>query len=359
VWLCGDAHLVNFGLFASAERRQVFDLNDFDETHIGPLDWDVKRLAASFAVAARSNGLSDKAARRVSKRAAGAYRTAMAALTTMRTLDVWYSHLDAEALIKELRNTRLGRAAVKATGRSRRRTVDTAVMKLTETVHGVRRFRSDPPVLVPVTGTDFESVVDILAPIYAQYLRTVPPDRLALLRKFSFVEIARKVVGVGSVGTRAFVMLLESGDGEPLLLQVKQASQSVLEPHLGASGFENEGRRVVVGQRVMQASGDPFLGWCTGADPANDFYLRQLWDMKGSFDVTLMDADALSVYARLCGAVLARSHARAGQPALISGYLGKSDEFDEAVADFSLAYADLTVADHAALVAERSKPPQG
>ena len=351
VWLCGDAHLANFGLFASAERTLVFDLNDFDETLPGPFDWDVKRLAASFAIAAGTNGFSDKVARRVSKHAVTSYRAAMASLSTMRTLDVWYSRLDADRLRERLRKTSLGKAAVRASDKSLRRTGDTALLKLTDTVDGARRFRSDPPLLVPVTDVEFERVVDVLAPIWTEYLRTLPPDRHALLRKFSFVDIARKVVGVGSVGTRAFVMLLESGDGEPLLLQVKQATASVLEEYLGASGFDNHGKRVVVGQRVMQAAGDPFLGWCTGQDKVNHFYIRQLWDMKGAFDATLMDKDALSVYARLCGGMLARAHARASSPAAISGYLGKSEDFDDAVAEFSLGYARITADDHAALAA--------
>jgi uncharacterized protein (DUF2252 family) len=251
-----------------------------------------------------------------------------------------------------LSKTSLRKATLKASDKSRRSTADSAVLKLTEVVDGQRRFRSDPPILTPVPEQDFDDVVRRFGPVYEDYLRTMQADRIALLARFSFVDIAHKVVGVGSVGTRAIVMLLESGDGEPLLLQVKQANPSVLEPYLGASQFDNAGKRVVVGQRVMQAAGDPFLGWTKGSRKTpHDFYVRQLKDMKGSIDVTLLDKEGLIGYGQVCGAVLARAHARAGDASLITGYLGDTAEFDEAVADFSMAYATINSDDHERLVA--------
>ena len=352
VQLCGDAHLSNFGMFASAERSLVFDLNDFDETLPGPFDWDVRRLAASVAVATRAKGGSDKRARRNARLSAASYRKVMAYLSGMRRLDVWNARLDVAFLLSQLGATNLHKVTEKATAKSRKSTGDVAAGKLTETVDGRRRFRSQPPLLMPVPQDQREAVIEGLAPQYEQYLRTLQPDRLALLAHFSFVDLAHKVVGVGSVGTLALVLLLESGDGEPLLLQIKQANASVLEPYLGASRFENAGERVVVGQRVMQATGDPFLGWMSGGERLPlDFYVRQLRDLKGSIDVSRLDLAGLEDYGQVCGAVLARAHARVGDASLVTGYLGDTEEFDEAVAEFALAYADVTVADHAALLA--------
>jgi uncharacterized protein (DUF2252 family) len=351
VQLCGDAHLCNFGMFASTERSLVFDVNDFDETLPGSFDWDVKRLAASVAVAAQDNGFKTKHAHRAARDAVTSYRGTMADLSRMRTLDVWNARLDVDVLLERMDKSTLRKATIKASNKSRRSTSETAVLKLTEVVEGQRRFRSDPPILTPVPPDEFDDVVARFAPVYEDYLRTLPADRIALLAKFGFVDMAHKVVGVGSVGTRALVLLLESGDGEPLLLQVKQANASVLEPYLGASVFDHAGKRVVIGQRVMQSTGDPFLGWTRGRQHEhNDFYVRQLKDMKASIDVPLLDKDGLAQYGRVCGAVLARSHARAGDPSTITGYLGESEEFDTAVADFAVAYATLNASDHAALV---------
>ena len=354
VQLCGDAHVSNFGMFASAERDLVFDVNDFDETLPGPFDWDVKRLAASAAVAVLDVGGSEKRARRAAKATVTSYRETMAALSAMRTMDVWNVKLSVDALA-ELLGTRGLRAVVqKAAKQARRSTADTAVAKLTETVDGRRRFRSDPPILIPVPEGSRDEVVERLTPVYADYLRTLQPDRVALMGHYSFVDIAHKVVGVGSVGNLAILLLLESGDGEPLILQVKQANASVLEPYLGASRFDNHGKRVVVGQRVMQATGDPFLGWIRAeGERVIDFYLRQLRDMKGSIDLTRLGKEEMSDYVRICGAVLARAHARVGDSSGIAGYLGDTDAFDEAVAEFAMAYAAITVSDHAALVAWR------
>lgn len=352
VQLCGDAHVANFGLFASAERTQVFDVNDFDETLPGPFDWDVRRLAASAAVAAQVAGHGDKAALRAAKEAGWRYREAMAKLSRMSTLDAWFVTLDLDSLTTALEGspiedelTRQGRKAEKRTG-------DSAAAKLTEVVDGQRRFRSDPPLLVPLIEADPDGALRRLAPVYEEYLATLEPDRAALFAHYSFVDLAQKVVGVGSVGTRAGVMLLESGDGEPILLQVKQALASVLEPYLGASAFENHAQRVVVGQRLMQATGDPFLGWVRGGlEGHRDFYLRQLHDMKGGIDTARLSKKAMVEYAGLCGAALARAHGRVGDPSLVTGYLGETEEFDEAMADFAMGYAAITAADHTALAA--------
>ena len=358
VQLCGDAHLSNFGMFASAERTLVFDVNDFDETLPGPFDWDVRRLAASAAVAARVSGASDKRARRAARAAAGAYRSVTAYMSGMRRMDAWNVKVDADFLLAQLGKSHLKDVMEKATAKSRRSTGDTAVNKLTEVVDGTRRFRSQPPLLIPVPADQRDAVIAGLAPRYEAYLRTLAPDRLALLAHYSFIDLAHKVVGVGSVGTLALVLLLESGDGEPLILQIKQANASVLEPYLGASRFRNAGKRVVVGQRVMQAAGDPFLGWMSGGQQLPvDFYVRQLRDLKGSIDIALLDGDALVDYAAVCGALLARAHARVGDSSLVAGYLGDDDAFDDAMADFALAYAGITEHDHRLLVAYLAANP--
>lgn len=347
--LCGDAHLSNFGMFAAGDRRLVFDLNDFDETLPGPFEWDVKRLAASVAVAAGSLDLNDKEARKAARSAVGAYRETMARLAELPTLDVWFARLDVDGLIDDAGKTELAKAARQARKKSRTRTSDTATEKLTEQGPSGRQFRTEPPILVRVGDDQRAEVVDRLTALYTKYLGTLPPDRFALLARYSFVDVAHKVVGVGSVGTRALVLLLESGDGEPLMLQVKQAGESVLAPYLGASRFAHGGQRVVLGQQAMQATGDPFLGWASGLD--RDYFVRQLKDMKGSIEPDLLSATSLRQYARLCGAVLARAHARTGDPSLIAGYLGDEPTFDKAVAEFAVGYAAITDADHSALLA--------
>ncbi len=351
VQLCGDAHVANFGMFASPERDLVFDLNDFDETLPGPFEWDVKRLAASVVVAAEANEHKPKQARKASMAAVRSYRETMAKLAGLPTLNVWFATLDFDDLLGAVRKTALGKAAEKAGKKAHKRTGGSAVAKLTEVVDGKRRFRADPPLLVPVPVDDRERVEHDLAEIYAQYLATLPADRIALLTRFSFLDIAHKVVGVGSVGTRAIVLLLESGDGEPLILQVKQAGRSVLEPYLGASQFSESGKRVVMGQRVMQAAGDPFLGWCHSfGEDAMDFYVRQLRDMKGSIETAGLTPQALDVYAQICGAVLARAHARSGNPSVITGYLGNDETFDQAITEFAVGYSSLNMHDYDVLV---------
>jgi uncharacterized protein (DUF2252 family) len=351
VQLCGDAHVANFGIFAAPDRRLVFDLNDFDETLRGPFDWDVKRLAASVVVLGRQIEAKPKRQRRAAAAAVTSFRQTLEQLSTMRTLDVWYSRVDVDDLVERLRGTSLAADAARAGRASARNTGDVAVGKLTEVVEGNRRFRSDPPLLVPIREDEFAGVTADAAEVYADYLATLPADRVSLLLRYSFVDLAHKVVGIGSVGARALVLLMESGDGEPLILQLKQADPSVLETYLGSSQWEHEGKRVVVGQRLMQATGDPFLGWARGGerDPV-DFYVRQLRDNKGSIHLGRLRGDDLQLYARICGAVLARAHARAGDASTVTGYLGDSSAFDEAVAEFALGYADRTEADHSALV---------
>jgi uncharacterized protein (DUF2252 family) len=352
VQLCGDAHVANFGMFASPERDLVFDLNDFDETNPGPFEWDVKRLVASVVVAGEANDHKSKQIRKAALTAAKSYRKTIARLADMNTLDVWFATVNFSELLSAVKSTALGKTAEKAGKKAAKRGGDSAVAKLTEVVDGQRRFLSDPPLLVRVPDDERGDVVEKLADLYAYYLATLPADRTVLLSRFSFIDIAHKVVGVGSVGTRAIVMLMQSGDREPLILQIKQAQQSVLEPYTGASRFTEYGRRVVVGQRVMQATGDPFLGWTrTTGEESLDFFVRQLRDMKGSIETVGLTPDALDVYARICGAVLARSHARGGSASLITGYLGEGEAFEEAMADFGTGYSALNAHDYEALKA--------
>lgn len=352
VQLCGDAHVANFGMFASPERDLVFDLNDFDETNPGPFEWDVKRLAASMVVAGQANGHKDKKIAKATRAAVRSYRETMAKLATMKTMDVWFATLDFSDLVDAIQHTELGKTAKKAEQKARSRSGDSAVAKLTENYAGKRRFRSDPPLVVPVPTDDREQVEQEMAAIYARYLGTLPPDRIALLTRFSFVDIAHKVVGVGSVGTRALVLLLQSGDGEPLILQIKEAQKSVLEAYTSASRYNDPGKRVVYGQRVMQVTGDPFLGWAsTESDERLHFYIRQLRDMKGSIETVGLSPEALKVYGAICGGVLARAHARSGNASLISGYLGDDETFDHAVTDFAQAYSAINDTDYERLKA--------
>jgi uncharacterized protein (DUF2252 family) len=351
VQLCGDAHAANFGMFAAPDRRLVFDLNDFDETFPGPFEWDVKRLAASVAVAGRANAMKDKRVRRAVAATVASYRTTMAALAAMGPLEVWYARVDVNDLIEKLRATSLRGDTKRASKASRRNIGEVAVRKLTEVVDGRHRFRNKPPLLVPVDGEAQPAVLRRAATLHAQYLDSLRVDARVLLHRYAMVGLAHKVAGVGSVGTRAMVMLLETGDGDVLLLQVKQASRSVLAPYLTDRDVAHEGERVVDGQRLMQATGDPFLGWARGTSrPRRDYYVRQLRDMKGGLAIEALDGDALPLY----GAVLARAHARAGDPAVVSGYLGPSEEFDHAVTEFAMAYADRTEADFSALSAYRA-----
>ncbi|MFF2354363.1 DUF2252 domain-containing protein [Kitasatospora sp. NPDC058115] len=354
VQLCGDAHLLNFGVYASPERALLFDANDFDETYPGPFEWDLKRLAASVTVAARDNGHDDDRARRAALTAAQGYATAMRRLAALGELDVWYARIDADDLLPLVRKRGRRRRVEAGLDKARRRTSLQAFDKLTERGEdGRRRIVSDPPLLEPLPREELRRV----GKIFGDYRATLPEDRRVLLDRFRLADVARKVVGVGSVGTRCFVLLLEGRDErDPLFLQLKEAGRSVLEPYLPAGRPAAEapvvhgGHRVVTGQRLLQAASDIFLGWTTG--PAGrHFYGRQLRDMKGSADVAGMAPGDLRAYADLCGRALARAHARSGDRIAIAGYLGGSDTFAEAVADFAVQYADRTAADRAALVA--------
>ncbi|MFI8828686.1 DUF2252 domain-containing protein [Streptomyces sp. NPDC053431] len=346
VQLCGDAHLLNFGVYASPERTLLFDVNDFDETLPGPFEWDVKRLAASVAVAALQNGTTKSKAHRAALVATEAYRTAIRRLAGLGELDVWYARIAADELASLVRGadrTRLeGRLA-----QARRRTSLQAFGKLTVKDGTGRHIVDDPPLLERVTELDRVGV----GKIFSDYRSSLAEERRILLDRFRFVDAARKVVGVGSVGTRCFILLLEGrDDGDPLFLQIKEAGHSVLEQYLTPSAFTHQGRRVVSGQRLTQAASDIFLGWMTGPEQRH-FYWRQLRDMKGSAEVESMSPALLRDYARLCGRALARAHARSGDRIAIAAYLGSSDVFDRAVADFALRYAAQNADDYAALSA--------
>ncbi|MFE1319472.1 DUF2252 domain-containing protein [Kitasatospora phosalacinea] len=344
VQLCGDAHLVNFGLFASPERALLFDLNDFDETLPGPFEWDVQRLAASLAVAARENGESPEDAHRVVLEAVRAYREHVRQLAGLGELPVWYRRIDAEDLLASLKGKPRQRIAADLAAARRRDSLQ-AAGKLTETApNGRRRFKDQPP-LIEHVGFDTDEVRSLLA----DYRATLPEERGRLLDRYRYVDTARKVVGVGSVGTRCFVVLLQGRDADdPLVLQVKEAQASVLEPYAKPSQYGHHGQRVVAGQRLTQAASDIFLGWMTGPG-GRHFYWRQLRDMKGSAEVGTMTTRALRSYASLCGTALARAHARSGDRIAIAAYLGRSDTFDRAVAAFAHHYAELNTADHARL----------
>jgi Uncharacterized protein conserved in bacteria len=360
VQTCGDAHLSNFGAFAAPDRTLVFDLNDFDESLPGPWEWDVKRLAASFAIAGRANGFKRKERRAAVLAAAREYREAMRKFAAMRNLEVWYARLDAETILRDLRSEdpravrRVEKGASKARAKDHLRALD----RLTHTVDGELRIVSDPPLIVPVEELlpDDESrdVEQVLRGILDSYTSTLQGDRRHLLEGYRFRHLARKVVGVGSVGTRAWIALLTGRDDrDPLFLQAKEAEASVLEPYAGESEFDNHGQRVVEGQRLMQAASDSLLGWCpaVGFDgQERDFYVRQLWDWKRSAEIETLPPQGLAIYGRMCGWTLARAHARSGDPVAIGSYLGSGDAFDTAIAEFSELYADQSERDHAALV---------
>ena len=362
VQACGDAHLTNFGAFAGPDRRLLFDLNDFDETLPGPWEWDVKRLAASFAIAARERGFKRKARATAITTAVAGYREAMREFAARTNLEVWYARLDVEDELAKLEGEanaaeekRVRRNVAKARGKDHLRALD----RLTHAVDGELRFRSEPPLLVQVnellSSAEVADLRESLREVIDHYRESLPADRQHLFAGYRFRDIARKVVGVGSVGTRAWVLLFTGADdSDPLVLQAKEAEASVLEAHVGASRYRNHGRRVVEGQRLMQAAGDIFLGWCpaVGIDGnQRDFYVRQLWDWKRSADVDSMSPFAFEVYARLCGWTLARAHARSGDRVAIAAYLGGGDSFDAAIAEFAEAYAEQSERDHAALVA--------
>jgi uncharacterized protein (DUF2252 family) len=361
VQLCGDAHLSNFGAFASPERRLVFDVNDFDETLPGPFEWDVKRLAASLAVAGRDNGFAAKARRKIVLAAAEGYRTAMRAFAEQPVLAVWYAHVDIEQAIGEVRSKlkpKRFKAAKKALAKAHTSDSTKALAKLTTADGGQRRIISDPPVIVPIedvfSDVQADAINDQIRAVLGTYQHTLQSDRRHLLEQFTLVQVARKVVGVGSVGTRAWIVLMEADGTEPLFLQAKEAQPSVLAEYCGGSQYANEGERVVAGQHLMQAQSDIFLGWTSvhGPDKIDrDFYVRQLKDWKFSFPVEAMIPSGMTVYARVCGQTLARAHARSGDRIALAAYLGGSARFDEAIADFAETYADQNERDYAALQA--------
>jgi uncharacterized protein (DUF2252 family) len=364
VQACGDAHLSNFGIFGSAERRLVFDINDFDETLPGPWEWDVKRLAVSLEVAARGNGFTDKQRREIVGATVTRYRQAMRDFAGMNNLGVWYARADVEEARAEL-NSEMKARQRKAfdAGMAKARTRDSmqAVAKLTQAVDGRPRIISDPPLLVPLDElplpkeADRASLRAQVADLLAKSRRTLETDRRYLMEQFEFCDLAHKVVGVGSVGTRCWIILmLGRDDSDPLFLQAKEAQPSVLSRFVGASKYTNQGQRVVAGQRLMQATSDIFLGWQRvegGLDGGTrDFYLRQLRDWKMSLDIETMIPRGMRLYGELCGWTLARAHARSGDRIAIASYLGGSDVFDRAVTDFAAAYADQNERDHQALV---------
>ena len=333
--ICGDAHLRNFGIFATPERNQVFDLNDFDETQPGPWEWDVKRLAASLVVAARTGGVPDADSTVAVQQCVAEYRSETAKMAGLSAFEVWHSRLDVETIISAAPDKPTRSRAEQTLAKARERNSLQALSKLTTVRDGQRVIVEDPPVVVRLTDAQLEQARGFVK----AYLATLEPDRDLLLDRYEFVDAALKVVGVGSVGTRCFVVLLAGkADLDPLFLQVKEAQPSVLAPYVGRSRYANQGRRVVVGQRIMQAASDAFLGW-TRAD-GFDTYVRQLRDMKGTVQLDGARGRGLALYGRLCGAALARAHARAGQPALLAGYLGSSTAFDDAVAEFAVSYAD-------------------
>jgi len=396
--LCGDAHLSNFGAFASPERRLLFDLNDFDETLPGPFEWDVKRMAASFTIAARNNGFSKSDARAATQASVTAYREAMAGFAQMGTMDIWYSHLDEDELMrsarvavselageeaaakkKDKKDKRAGQGkAAKKQAKAEKRDAERekaaklaekraektlakahtrdslqALSKLCEFVDGQYRIVSQPPIVVPsrdlaaTYGLSADEATNVVHEQFRAYRATLQDDRRQLLERFQVVDMARKVVGVGSVGTRAFIVLLQGRDEQdPLFLQIKEATASVLEAYQPKSRYRQHGERVVAGQRMMQAASDIYLGWTKGLDVRRHFYWRQLRDMKGSAVVEAMVPLGLTFYARICGWTLARAHARSGDPVAVAAYLGDSDEFDKGITDFSVRYADQNEQDY-------------
>ncbi len=370
--LCGDAHLSNFGVFASPERNLLFDLNDFDETLPGPFEYDVKRMSASFTIAARNNGFTKAETQSITQTSVRAYREAMTGFAQMRTMDIWYAHLSEADLMAGIKAAlsaqkskpdkkvveRAERTAKRSASKARTRDSLQALSKLAEHVDGQYRIVSQPPIIIPARdvrksyGMDVEQLEEAMRDQFRRYRATLQEDRRHLLERFEVIDMARKVVGVGSVGTRAFIVLLQGRDQQdPLFLQVKEATTSVLEDHLPKSRFKEPGERVVQGQRLMQAASDIYLGWTKGVEEGRHLYWRQLRDMKGSAEVETMKPYGLDWYAHQCGWTLARAHARSGDSVAIAAYLGKSTDFDKSITDFSARYADQNDKDYKAFAA--------
>ncbi len=346
VQACGDCHLLNFGLFATPERNLVFDLNDFDETLPAPWEWDLKRLAVSFAVAGRDNQLPDVDSREAVLECTRAYRQRLREYSRMNPLEVWYTRLDMETIIAMAPDEKVKKTRERLAEKARQRVVENLFPKIAGEVAGRRRLVDQPPLLYHVTDAGFEERV---REALAGYRQSLSDERRVLLDRYHLEDFALKVVGIGSVGTRCFIGLFFDEEDHPLILQFKEQRRSVLEPYAGKSHYDNQGQRVVMGQRLMQSSSDIFLGWLRG-QRGHDFFVRQLRDMKMSAPVEEVTAAQIKHYAQLCGWTLARAHAKSGDATTISGYLGKNDAFDEAIGAFSLAYADQTERDHAALV---------
>ena len=350
VQACGDCHLANFGGFASPERSILFDINDFDETLPAPWEWDVKRLAASFVLAARSNGFSDSDARDAALACARSYRKRMAEFSQMHPLDVWYARVTGDDVIDLLPKADQARVRARVTKIARQDGSEADFPKLAGMVSGRLGIRDTPPLIFHPEGSREPEFQAALRQVFAAYRETLVEDRRVLLDRYHLVDAAIKVVGIGSVGRRCWIALMMSESNDPLFLQVKEAVESVMEPHAGKSAYAHHGQRVVMGQRLMQPASDLFLGWVTGPS-GNQFYVRQLRDAKIKPLIETFDMELMLVYAKACGWVLARAHAKAGDATTISGYLGNSGQFDEAIGNFSLAYADQAERDHAALKA--------
>ena len=368
VQACGDAHISNFGLFSSPERRTVFDINDFDETLPGPWEWDVKRLATSVEICGRDNGFSKKQRKTAVLSCVEGYREGMREFAAMGNLDVWYAHLDVDTLRSYVAstgkvNTKNKKAADKLIDKAKNKNSARAIQKFTEMKDGHLRIISDPPVVVPMRDIvaekapiinehfDEEALERLMKNVLSDYRTSLTNENRRLVSQYKPVDMAHKVVGVGSVGTRAWIIVMKGAtEDDSLVLQVKEAQESVLERFVGKSTYKSHGKRVVSGQRAIQAASDTLLGWCTltGLNGKKvDYYVRQLWDGKGSIDLARLSADQLSVLARGCGRTLARAHARTGDRFAIAAYMGKNDKFDQAILDFSVAYADQNEADYA------------
>ncbi|AMV34944.1 hypothetical protein VN12_22650 [Pirellula sp. SH-Sr6A] len=351
VQACGDCHLLNFGLFATPERNLIFDLNDFDETLPAPWEWDLKRLAVSFVAAAREIGLTDKDAEAIAIECVRAYREQLRKFSKMCPLDVWYYKLDSRLLIDSAPDADIKDTRQKVVSKAKERISDYLYPKISEEVGGRRRIIDQPPLMFHVTQEQDSDQQDIIHDVLEQYRLSLPDERRILFDRYSLADVVVKAVGIGSVGTMCFVGLFFSSENHPLLLQFKQAGPSVLEPYVAKSCYENHGQRVVVGQRLCQSASDIFLGW-TRSRRGRDFFVRQLRDMKMSASVTVdVSIRQAMLYATICGQTLAHSHAKSGDAATISGYMGKSDDFDCAIGDFATAYADQNEQDHAELVA--------
>jgi uncharacterized protein (DUF2252 family) len=344
VQACGDCHLANFGLFATPERNLIFDINDFDETLPAPFDWDIKRLAASFYVVSRNNKFSEKDAKMVTRACVSSYREAIARFAAMNVLDVWYAKLDMDTIIASAPDEQTKRRRQMMAEKARSSVTESVFPKITQVISGRRAIVDQPP-LIYHPPADLK-IPELLIDTFEIYRKTLPYERRVLLDRFRFEDIAIKVVGVGSVGTICGVILMMAEEEDPLILQIKEANASVLEPYAGESQFKHHGERIVVGQRLMQSASDMLLGWTTGTGKEHrQFYIRQLRDMKYSFDVEMITPVQLSRYAEVCGWTLARAHARSGDAAMITGYIGKSDVVDKAIGTFARIYADQTERD--------------